>query len=944
MRVPILVVLASVSLASGEDGARLRFNRDVRPVLSNYCFECHGPDEAERRADVRLDTESGLAEVLELDADSRSELVHRLTTGDTSERMPPEDFRHELGEADRELLLRWIEEGAEFEEHWAYEPPRRGTVPEGSGDPIDLYLEAALAEAGLDPAPVADARTRVRRVFFDLTGLPPTPGDVESFREEDWSALVDRLLTSDAHAERMTAHWLDLVRYADTVGYHGDQEWTVWPYRDWVLAAFRDNMPFDQFTIEQLAGDLLPNPTLDQRVAATYCRLNMVTFEGGSQPKEFLAKYAADRVRTTSTVWLGSTLGCAECHDHKFDPFSARDFYTFAAYFADIEEQGVYNRFQDAFVPPQLEVPTAEQILALDRLSEMRDTVRSRIAAAAPSLREERREFERSVRRELYRGERFEHAWVDDVQSNGGRTEGGWHFVAEPRYSGEKSRRQESTGLVQHYFHESPDPLLVSEGDRFYAWVHLDPENPPEELMLQFHANGSWEHRKFWGADKIPFGGVGNDSPGHRRGGDLPKTGVWVKLEASPDEVGIAPGTRVDGMAYTQHGGRVHWDQAGLECASPALATSGLPAELVPQIGSAWGRTNDAAFDDWFVSIAPSLSKERTLLATARTGLAQERAAIPKIPATVSGTPRTTRILPRGNWMDDSGEVVSPATPHFLPAGEGSTRLDLAEWMVDPKNPLTARVMVNRLWRLCFGEGLAADVDDLGSQGAWPTHPELLDELALDFIESGWDVRAMLRRFVHTRAYQRRAGSGELFGSQRRWRLDAEFIRDGALFSSGLLAPRFGGPSVRPHQPAGYWAHLNFPVRTWRADTGDDAHRRGLYTFWCRTFLHPSLMAFDAPPREESCARRPVSDTPLQALVLLNDPAFVEAAQALAARVAQEHDGREARIRRAFALVLQREPTAEEAAILERLHGESEDGLVAVCRALLNLGEAVTRS
>lgn len=986
MRLPLL----SLALAGAAVGQQdpVRFNRDVRPILSNTCFECHGPDEAERKADLRLDLEAGLRAVVTAGDPGASELIARILHSDPSEQMPPVGFRHSLDGEERAVLARWVAEGATYEEHWSYRAPERSAVPVGEGDAIDRRLDADLDRAGLAPAPEAERRTLLRRLTQDLTGLPPSPEEMEAFLADDspqaYERAVERLLASPHHAERLTQHWLDLVRYADTVGYHGDQQWTVWPYRDWVLRSFQENRPFDEFTVHQVAGDLLPDAGLDEQVAATYCRLNMVTFEGGSQAKEFLAKYAADRVRTTSTVWLGSTVGCAECHDHKFDPFSTKDFYRFASYFADISEVGVYQRFQDGFVPPQLAVPSAKQQAQLAAIDAQLIRQRESLDAAALGLEDERQAWEAGVRAGGVRGDAV---WVDDRQSNGGQTQGTWTFVDEPRRSGAKSRRQQGGEIVQHFFLHADRKVTVQADDRFYVWVLVDPDNPPQTLMIQLHSGG-WEHRVFWGEDRISFGGIGSDTPGHRHGGAIPAAGEWARLEVDPNHVGLPAGTVVDGMAFTQFGGLAHWDEAGVTTGVPALAFDGPPAELLPLLAGEVERTDeqDQALARWFGTIAPALQPQRDALARLDAERAALDAALPRIPATVATEPRTMRVLPRGNWMDDSGEVVTPGPPHFLPApvaGQGAgTRLELARWLVSPDNPLTARVVVNRYWRMFFGQGLAPDVDDLGSQGAWPANLGLLDELALDFVDSGWDVRALIRRLVRTRAYRRASLSSReaaaidpgnrLVSHQARWRLDAEFVRDAALASSGLLVRDVGGPSVKPYQPEDYWAHLNFPMRTWQHDGDAGQYRRGMYTFWCRTFLHPSLKAFDAPAREESCARRLQSNTPLQALALLNDPTYVEAARALAQRVLDEREGDDARLERAFQLVLQRQPSAQEARVLERVLANHRDryhddpdaaaailrnGLVqasgegaievaswtGVARVLLNLGEAITR-
>jgi hypothetical protein len=998
MRLSLLLVLAPAAV--GDDGEPLRFNRDVRPILSNHCFECHGPDAGMRKAELRLDLSEGLARVVDGAAPERSELVRRVTHDDPDERMPPARFRHTLDAGERATLVRWVTEGAQSEPHWAYQPPRRWPLPDTvdpawSGGPIDVRLRARMHAAGVTPAAVADRRTLARRLSFDLVGLPPAPEEVEALvRAPDLDAALagyaERLFASPHHGERMAVFWLDLVRYADTAGYHGDQEWHAWPYRDWVIRAFNENQPFDAFTLEQLAGDLLPDATLQQRVASGYNRLNMVTFEGGSQAKEFLAKYAADRVRTTAGAWLGSTLGCAECHDHKFDPFTTRDFYSFAAFFADVEEVGVYSNYQEGVVPPELPVPSAEQAARLAELTAEAARCRAALERDDAELAAARAAWEGAYRAALTGPDEAPQdvTWIDDAQDTGGASRGTWTFVDTPVHSGARARRQSSAELVQHFFEGATRAATPRAGDRFFAWVWLDPDDPPQTLMLQLN-DGSWEHRAYWGADAIPFGGPGREQPNHRHLGPLPAPGGWARLEAGLEDVGLAPGKPVTGMAFTQFGGTVYWDRAGLTTTRPALAFGGPGPEVAAALEAATPTPEDEArIGAYWRGVAPELEAERAALAAAEQRADELSAAIPRTLVTVATEPRVMRVLPRGNWMDESGPVVQPAPPRFLaPAGAAqgarATRLDLARWLVAPENPLTARVLVNRLWRLFYGEGLARSVDDVGSQGEWPDHLELLDELALDLVESGWDVRALMRRMVNARAYRLSSAprpelaapdpDRRLFARQARARLDAEFVRDAALAASGLLVRDVGGKSVKPYQPAGYWRELNFPMRTWRHDTGDGLYRRGLYTFWCRTFLHPTLKAFDAPAREECTARRARSNTPLQALALLNDPTFVEAARVLAERVLREApDSDDARLARMFALVLSRPPTDAERALLLELRAahltafradaaaasalatageapraELEPALVAswtsVARALFNTGEAVSR-
>jgi len=800
------------------------FRRDVRPILSNHCFQCHGPDAEQREAGLRLDLRAGV-----LGADGQggvvvpgrpesSELLARITSDDESLQMPPADAGKPLTDQQIDIIRRWIAQGAVWQEHWAYSPVIRPQVPPGDGpgvrNDIDRFIRAKLREQGLQPAGEADRVTLIRRLSFDLTGLPPSPEDVATFVSDDspnaYERLVEKLLASPHHGERMAMYWLDLVRYADTNGIHGDNHRDHAPYRDYVIDAFNRNLPFDQFTIEQLAGDLLPKPTNRQRIASGYNRLNMTTREGGAQAKEYIAKYAADRVRNASTVWLGSTLGCAECHDHKYDPFTIRDFYRFGAFFADVSETAVGKQ-------EPVRIPSDEVQQKIDSLEEQLIKLDKQLASETPELTAAR------------------DAWV-------------------------VAKRKE---------------LLAAPADN----------------------------------------------------------------QGLPDDV------------------------AGALRTPPEERTAELKALII----------------DYYREVAPELEPLRAQIARLEAEQERLREDAPLVLITTSVKPRMMRVLPRGNWLDDSGEVVQPGIPEFLadatgydptgrpkssavdaatsasPDGEArATRMDLARWLVARDNPLTARVFVNRLWKLAFGHGLARNVDDFGSQGALPTHPELLDWLAAEFMESGWDVRHVLRLIVTSATYRQSSQASremmqrdpynQWLARQGRFRLDAEMIRDLALDTSGLLNRKIGGLSVKPYQPAGYWDHLNFPKRTWQTDTGINQYRRGLYTYWCRTFLHPSLLAFDAPTREECTAERPRSNTPLQALVLLNDPTFVEAARALAEDMMAQPTAEQG-ITLAFARVLSREPREQETQLLKQLldkHLAEYQDAPADAAKLLSVGQRVS--
>lgn len=818
-RFVLLICWGSV-FASGAEPERVRFDRDIRPILSNHCFHCHGPDHESREADLRLDTREGLFAVLSNGQhlvspgkSSESELFERVSTEDESLRMPPTDGGKPLSSEQIDLLKQWIQEGAEWRGHWAYEPIVRPELPEVSDsdwqtNPIDRFIKAKLERAGVSPVSRADDFTLLRRLSLDLSGIVPDEelrNDFSDLSSTDvYKQLVNRLFESPRYGERMAVYWLDLVRYADSIGYHSDVEQNVSPYRDYVIQAFNRNIRFDQFTREQIAGDLLPNPTLDQRIATCFNRLSKSTEEGGAQEGEYLAKAFADRVRTVSGTWLGATFGCAECHDHKFDPISTKDFYRFGAFFADVREQGVYApRDRKA---PDLALPTPEQEVRLVELNtdllKRKDELKA-LPAPLPTATE----------------------------------------TSKAPESGGKATSDEK-----------------KEG-----------ENPPPSSPVE-------NPRK-------------------------------KELEAE--------------------------------------------------------------------------------IATLETELKSVEGQVRRVLVTESREPREIRILPRGDWLNKTGEVVTAGLPaSFISETNGDhklTRLDLANWLMDRNNPLTARVYVNRLWKIFFGSGLSRNLDDLGFQGESPTHPELLDWLSAEFIESGWDIQHLIRLIVTSRAYQLSSIPGEgvliqdpqnrLLSHQSRWRLEAEFLRDNALFVSGLLVEKLGGPSVKPYQPAGYWEFLNFPKREWEVSKGEDQYRRGLYTHWQRTFLHPSLLAFDAPSREECTANRPNSNTPKAALALLNDPSYVEAARAFAAKTIQtaaESDSE--KLRWAWVRAVSRPATEREIATLQELlnhsrkhYQENENAAIdllkvgdssgvgelnssevaswtTVCRAILNLHEFTTRN
>jgi len=891
---------------AAEPDAEVRFNRDIRSILTDKCFACHGPDAETVEGGLRLDLpEEALGTAIDPGNAAESELIRRIRSTDPYEVMPPPEMHKSLSQKEIELLTRWIDQGAAYQAHWAYEPLREADDAAGELNAtqlIDHLIEKRLRHESVTPAEPADPVTLVRRLSFDLTGLPPTPEDVEAFvqdpSEDAYAALVDRLLGSPRYGERMAVYWLDLVRYADTVGYHGDQNVSQSPYRDYVINAFNNNLPYDQFIREQLAGDLLPNATLDQQVASGYNRLNQTTEEGGSQAKEYLAIYFADRVRNVSQVFMGATMGCAQCHDHKYDPYTMRDFYSLGAFFADLEERGVYSARQR---PPMLAVPDQELRARLDQMDQDIASLKAQVDPLRERLRGQQNQWEFESLERLGQNEDTRIDLVDDVMPVDAKQSGDWKFVSkgagEP-HRGKTYRRQQAKGLVQHYFIDSKQPVEVDQATRFEGWVYLDPKNPPAAVMLQFN-DGDWNHRKVWGSDDITFGRQPESHDAYRRGGDLPEPGKWVRLQVDAAEVGLKPGTAVNGIAFTQFGGLAFWDDVA------AIKRTAVPLSIANALRTPKEQRTEeqaAQLTDYYLSNAPEITELNDKIAQRHADRQQAYDSATQTVVSRSVTPRTIRILPRGNWMDDSGDIVGPAIPDFLgnleTGQERPTRLDLANWLCDADNPLTSRTMVNRLWALMFGRGICTSVDDLGGQGTYPSYPDLLDTLALEFVRSGWDIKHILRSIVLSNAYRRSSRPSErllandpyndLFARQGRYCVDAEVVRDTALAVSGLLVEKVGGPSVHPYQPAGYYAQLNFPRREYAADEGSNQYRRGVYTHWQRTFLHPMLKAFDAPSREECTAQRTRSNTPLQALVLLNDPSFIEAARAFAERIIRE--------------------------------------------------------
>jgi hypothetical protein len=981
------------------DDKPIDFGRDILPLLSNNCFQCHGPDEAIREAGLRLDDqtsvfgelESGATAVVPKDLAS-SAIMQRITSDDESVKMPPTDSGKELSDADIAKIKLWIEQGAVWGKHWAFVTPEATPQPvpiKGTTavNPIDLFIQSQLKPLNLTQESEADRATLIRRVSLDVTGLPPTVAEIDLFLNDKepgaYERMVDRFLSSTHYGEHMARIWLDAARYGDTHGLHLDNERSIWPYRDWVIQSFNENKPFDQFTIEQLAGDLLPEPSMKQRVATGFNRCNVTTSEGGSIDEEYYVRYAVDRVETTATVWLGLTAGCAVCHDHKFDPLTQREFYQMFSYFFSLTERAMDGNA--LLPPPSLKVPTAEQVAQKGRLGK-------ELAAAAQAIEAGFTNIAYvDPQAEVALGEltQNEQVWIEDALPEGAQPAGDgpviWDFVTAPDapvFSGEKSTVRTATGLSQHFFTGAKQKLAIGENDLLFAYVFLDAENPPETVQLQFN-DGTWEHRAFWGADKAH--GAGRKNATNLPMGALPETGKWIRLEVAAADVGLKPGAELNGWAFTQFGGTVHWDRGGIVNTSLSdeqrrsqyaweqfrqkVKAPMLPAEIQKALDVEVVKRNDAQKKQitryYLENVNPDTKAVVAPLKKNHADINRKLTEVDKgIPATLvmqdRPEKRMAHILVRGQY-EQKGEAVDSSVPQWiLPTASSESpqnRLGLAQWLVDPKHPLTSRVTVNRMWQHFFGIGIVRTSEDFGVQGERPTHPELLDWLALRFIESDWDVKAFQKMLMMSATYRQssRVTEAKLAADPEnrylsrgaRFRMDAEVIRDQALSVSGLLVPTIGGKSVKPYQPDGLWKPVGFGgsnTSVFKQDHGDALYRRSLYTFWKRTVPPPSMSTFDAPNRETCQVRRARTNTPLQALVLMNDVQFVEAARKFAERTMLEGgDDDTAKIVWAFRSVTARQPSESELAVFNSVlttyrqeFGQKRDA----AESLLKVGES----
>ncbi len=1016
----IATFLVALPLAGGfadepaaTKNAPVDYNRQIRPLLANNCLACHGSDAAERKATLRLDMREsaiGKAESGELSIvpgkPEASELISRINSTDNDLRMPPPETKKKLTDAEKELLKQWIAEGAKYQTHWAFSAPKKPALPDVKDKSwprgeIDFFISARLDASGLKPSREAEKTTLIRRATLDLTGLPPTIAEVDAFladaSPDAYERLIDRLLASPFHGERMAVDWLDASRFADTHGYHIDSGRDMTRWREYVIESFNRGLPYDQFTVEQLAGDLLPETNdpadnLRRKIASGFNRNNMINFEGGAIPQEYLNAYIVDRVNTTGTVFLGLTLGCVQCHDHKFDPLTQKDFYSLYAFFNTLPENGLDGSKGNA--APLMKAPRPGQDQLIAAIASSIADLEKRLVSPLPEVDAAQVKWEASALEDAKNAWQF--GEVSEVVSKGGATikkmpDGS--YLAEGKNPDKETYeirlllRPERKQVTALRLEALPDDSLPMKGAGRSANGNIVMTGIKIALRTDAKGDGEWLNLPIKAAEadfsqkEYQIGGVLTDNPADGWG-IYPEVGkahqaMFTLTEplalGSPREIKVTLDFQ---SQFSQHQiGRFRLAVASV--AKPQL-TDVLPAEVATALSVAADKRTDAQAAAVKKHYREKVSPEFEKLNEQMARFKKEREDLEKNVPTVMvmqdmPKPRETFVLVRGAY-DKPGDKVTPNVPSFLPPlPEGAThnRLALAKWLIDPQHPLMSRVTVNRYWQMFFGMGLVKTSEDFGTQGELPTHPDLLDWLATDFMggtptalrgrEDGWDVKRHIRRIVTCSTYRQssvitpdlkaRDPENRLLARGPRHRLQAEFIRDEALFLGGLLNRKIGGNSVSPYQPAGIWEELasrsdgkNWTAQEYSQSHGEDLYRRTMYTYWKRTAPPPSLMTFDAPDRETCNVRRARTNTPLQALVLMNDPTYVEANRKFAERIIKEGGTSiEERLKFAFRSTLARAPSPAEFAVLRGIYEKQLARFKAspeAAKKLLSVGEA----
>lgn len=962
--------------------------RDIRPIFADNCYACHGPDANTRESDLRFDD---IADAIDYGAITPGDLedsllVEHVTSEKSRDRMPPPESKKSLTETQIAMLLEWIESGAEFEGHWAFEKPSRPAVPsmtDWTRDPIDAFVLDGVTEAGFQPAPEVDPIRWLRRVTFDLTGLPPTPEAIEEF-EQDTSAtryekVVDALLASTQYGEHMASAWLDIARFADTFGYQSDVEMHLWPWRDWVIQSFNDNMPYDRFVTEQLAGDLLQNATQDQKIATAFNRLHRQTNEGGSVNEEYRVEYNVDRVQTMGTAFMGLTLECARCHDHKFDPFSQKNYYELMDFFDDIDESGLYSHFTNATPTPALNLYTPASEKKHGELLEA-ITAQEEVVAIADS------DFGRSYKKWLKKDKRDVRDLEPEVHltfdgekglensGSAGKVDGSFISIegesgVANQFTGESAINIKEAGLYNRYdafsftmslyieemlphmiiVHKSKAAsdagsrgyeIMIDEGKLVFSLVHFWPGDAVRVQSETILPVGEWLQLGVTYDGSSTAGGINLFINGESAKFDtlrdkLTRT-IWynkkgddpaLTLGARFRDNGFRNGRMDDFMAFPR-------ELAAIEVQSIAMQQP-LAEIIVAAID------NDPESLDvqryYAARVHEASTEERNALREARKRESDHLDGIRQLMVmTEEPGLHPTHILDRGQYQNPTKAVQASFPGDLFVSSDAfpKNRLGLAQWLLHPDHPLTSRVAVNRLWQQIFGQGLVTTQEDFGLQGELPSHPELLDYLALEYRDNDWDTKALLKRLVLSATYRQSTAASKklleqdpdnvLLARATPYRRSAEEIRDAALASSGLITKTVGGPSVKPYQPDGLWKDA--ASASYVADKGEKLYRRSMYTFIKRTVPPPSMLTFDATTREVCVARRERTTTPLQALILLNDPQYVEAARVLAEKTLVQHkDDHAAGIDAMFRALLTREPSTEELSILNEAFAEQRD-------------------
>ncbi|MFL5241753.1 MAG: PSD1 and planctomycete cytochrome C domain-containing protein [Gemmataceae bacterium] len=982
----------------GTTEAPVDFNRQIRPLLSENCFACHGPDEKARKAKLRLDNREGAfskrkggGHVLVPGKPEESELFLRIAAEEEEERMPPLKTGKRLTADQIELMRRWIKQGAEWSKHWSFIPPQRPALPlvnksSWGRNGLDAFILARLEKEGLQPSPEANKETLIRRLTFDLTGLPPSPAEVDDFLADKspdaYEKVVDRLLASPHFGERLALDWLDAARFADTHGYHIDSARDMTAWRDWVIKAFNDNKPFDEFTIEQLAGDLLPNATVEQKIASGFNRNNMINFEGGAIPEEYQTAYIVDRVNTTGTVWLGLTVGCAQCHDHKYDPIKQKEYYQLYAFYNNIPENGLDGQKGNAV--PVLKMPSPDQRKKLDELAAKIKDIEQKTNEPNPDVDAAQLAWEKSAADE----KKVEWTVLDprEFKSKGGATLTKLKDLAVFA-TGTNPDKETYTVVARADLPEITGIRLEALPDD--SFPAKGPGRSPNGnlVMTDFRVTAAGQPIKLKNAtadfsqDNFPITLAIDDNPS-TGWAILPQVGkAHSAIFEFEQPVQVAGGVDLDvtldfQSVFAQH--QIGKFRLAVTNAKDPHQATKLPDEIREVLGLPPEKRTDAQKADlrtyYRSNVSPVIKKLNQELAKLRKEL---EGVDKKVPTTMvmqeMPKPRDTFMLIRGQY-DKHGEKVPaglPASLGTLPKDTPPNRLGLAKWVADRSNPLTARVTVNRFWQMFFGTGIVKTAEDFGSQGELPSHPELLDWLAVEFMtpseapvgsgsKNNWDIKAILRLIVTSSTYRQASKvtqalhekdpEDRLLARGPRLRLQAEFIRDQALVISGLLNDEIGGRSVSPYQPAGLWEELafrqdndNFSAQVYVQSHGKDLYRRTMYTFWKRTSPPPTLVTFDAPDRETCTVRRARTNTPLQALVLMNDPTYVEASRKLAEKIMTQAQSTEDRIALAFRLATARHPKDREITILKKIFEDQlgvyqKDEKAAV--KLLSVGES----